>query len=144
MGDYWTNPVRHPEDTGIQYLRRTITFDSKQGANGLPIGALEAGAVPLGCDVTIVTAFNAVSSNALVIGTVGNDDGFADNTGTVPGTPGFKQNLVGADSGVPLAADTVVYAKYTQTGTAATAGKAVVVLKFAPKREGEGVPFPNN
>lgn len=148
---YWLNAVRHPEDAGIGYLRRTINFDTPfadaQGVsavNGVPIGGLEAGVVPLGCDVTIETAFNAGTSNTLVVGTVDDDDGFAANAGTVPGTPGFKQNLAGALSGIPLAANKIVYAKFTQSGTAATTGKAHIVMKFANKREVEGTAFPAN
>lgn len=148
---YWLNPVCAPEDSGIMYVRRTVTFDlpfadapGVAATNGVPIGALEAGTIPLGCDVTIETAFNAATTNVLVVGTVDDDDGFAATAGTVPGTTGFKQNLTGALTGIPLAANKVVYVKYTQTGTAATAGKAHVVLKFANKQEGEGIAFPAN
>ncbi len=144
MGNYWTNAVRHPEDIGVGHIRRDITFDSSQETLGLPIGALEAGAIPLYAHVTIQTAFNAATTNVLVLGTSADDDGFAAAAGTVAGTTGFKGNLSGALTGQPLAADTVVYAKYTQSGTAATAGKATVILTFVNKRELTGIPFPNN
>jgi hypothetical protein len=147
----WLNAVRHPEDVGICYLRRTVSFDTPfadapgvTATNGVPIGALEAGAIPLGCDVTIETAFNAGTTNVLVVGTTADDDGFAATAGTLPAATGFKQNLAGALSGIPLAANTIVYAKFTQTGTAATAGKAHIVMKFAVKREVEGIPWPAN
>ena len=79
-----------------------------------------------------------------VVGTVDDDDGFATSAATISGTTGFKGGLTGAQTGIPLAADKVVYVKYTQTGTAATTGKAEVVLEFAVKRENIGIPFPNN
>lgn len=147
----WLNAVRHPEDVGIAYLRRTVTFDTpfadKPGVtpvSGVPIGALEAGAIPLGCDVAIETAFNAGTTNVLVVGSLADDDGFATTAATIPGTTGLKQNLAGALSGIPLASDTVVFVKFTQTGTAATTGKAHIVMKFAVKREVEGIPWPAN
>jgi len=148
---YWLNAVRHPEDIGISYLRRTVNFDTPfadapgvSAVNGVPIGGLEAGAVVIGCDVTIETAFNAGTTNVLVVGTAADDDGFAATAGTIPATPGFKPNLQGALSGIPLAANTIAYVKFSQTGTVATTGKATVVLKFANKREVEGIPFPAN
>ncbi len=98
----------------------------------------------IGVDVVVETAFNAGTSNTLVVGTSADDDGFAANAGTVPGTPGFKPNLQGALSGIPLAANTVCFVKFSQTGTAATAGKATVIVKFANKREIEGLAFPAN
>lgn len=148
---YWLNAVRHPEDTGIGYLRRTVSFDTPYqdvpgGANtfGVPIGGLEAGASIIGVDVVIETAFNAATTNVLVVGTVDDDDGFAATAGTIPGTTGFKPNLQGALSGIPLAASKVCFVKYTQSGTAATAGKATIIVKFANKREVEGTAFPAN
>lgn len=148
---YWLNPVAAPEDSGIMYLRRTVSFDTPYadvvgGANtyGVPIGAMEAGCVPLYCHVTIETAFNAATTNVLVVGTVDDDDGFATTAGTVPGTVGFKGNQTGALTGIPLASNKVVYVKYTQTGTAATTGKATVVMTFANKQEVEGIAFPAN
>jgi hypothetical protein len=147
----WLNAVRHPEDIGVGYLRRTVNFDTPFAGepggvttNGVPIGGLEAGAMVLGVDVVVETAFNAGTTNTLNVGTPADDNGFADTVGVAPGTVGFKPNLQGALSGIPLAANTVVYAKFAQTGTAATTGKATIVVKFANKREGEGTIFPGN
>lgn len=143
MGDYWTNAVRHPEDVGVGHIRRTIVADVAALAtgNGLAIGALEAGAVPLYAHVTVQTAFNGTTP-AVVVGTTADDDGFAAAAGTAVGTAGFKGNLSGALTGVPLAANTVVYAK--MTGTGVTTGKAIIMLEFVNKRDHEGIPFPNN
>jgi hypothetical protein len=145
MGDYWTNEVRHPEDTGIGHIRRTVKFGTPNtDANGVCIGALEAGAVPLFAHVTIVTAFNAGTTNSLIVGTSADDDGYATTAAVLPGATGFKGNLSGALSGIPMAANTPVYAKYAQTGTAATAGEAIVILTFINKRDEPGRTFPNN
>lgn len=143
MGDYWTNAVRHPEDVGVGHIKRVVTADvaALSTGNGLAIGALEAGAVPLHCHVTIETAFNGTTP-AIVVGTTADDDGYAAAAGTAAGSAGFKGNLTGALTGQPLAANTVVYAKLT--GTSVTAGKANIILTFVNKRELTGIPFPNN
>lgn len=148
MGNYWTNPVRHPEDVGIGCLRRTVLLadaTNPANTNGVPIGALEAGAIPLRVDVYVPTAFNAGTTNTLDVGVIGTAAGFAPAANTLVGATGYKPGITaGALMGVELAADAVVYAKYGQTGTAATAGAAVIVLTYANKREIEGIPFPNN
>jgi len=145
MGDFYTNAVRHPEDMGVGHIRRTITFDASGVGTGLgiPIGALEAGAIPIRAYVTIQTAFNAATTNVLVVGTDDDDDGFVTSTNAAAGTVGLKAGT-GALLGFPLATNEVVYVKYTQTGTAATTGKATAVVEFYNKRELEGIPFPNN
>lgn len=145
MGNYWTNAVRHPEDVGVGHIRRTVRFDNTNvGTTGIPIGALEAGAVPYHAQVTVIDAFNAATTNVLTLGTAGTPEAFAAAAGTVAGTAGFKSNLTGTETGKPLATNTVVYARYTQSGAAATAGSAIVTLYFVNKREIEGRAFPNN
>lgn len=145
MGDYWTNAVRHPEDVGVGCIRRTVNFDSPGLATGvLPIGALEAGCIPLLAHATVVTAFNAGTTNVLTLGTLAVPDGFIAAAGITEATPALYPNLVGTLSGVPLEVNTVIYAKFTQTGTAATTGKAVLMLTFVNKREQDGIPFPAN
>lgn len=146
MGDYWTNAVRHPEDVGVGHIRRTIRFDTSGAGStlGVPIGALEAGAIPRHADVTIVEAFNGGTTNSLTLGISGTPDGFATAAGTAAGTTGWKDGLKGTLSGQPLARNSVVYARFTSTGTAPTAGIAIVTLTFVNKREIEGRAFPNN
>lgn len=143
MGNYWTNAVRHPEDTGIGHLRRTVTVDAAalSTGSGLPIGALEAGAIPLFAHAYVETAMNGTTPT-IVLGTAADDDGFATSAGVAPGATGFKGNLSGALTGVPLAANTIVYAK--SGGTGVTTGKVTFILTFVNKREVTGTAFPNN
>ena len=144
MGDFWSNAVRHPEDVGVGHIRRTVNFDTGfSGTLGVPIGALEAGSIPVRAYVTIQTVYNAGTTNVLVLGTAADDDGFVTSANAVAGTLGTKVGT-GVQLGTPLVVDTVVYAKFTQTGTAATTGKATVWVEFLNKRELEGIPFPNN
>lgn len=146
MGDYWTNAVRHPEDVGVGHIRRTIRFDSPGGASalGIPIGALEGGAIPRHADVTIVEAFNGGANNNLTVGLEGTPEAFATGAAVAANTQGWKDSLKGSLSGQPLARNSVVYAKFSSTGAAPTAGIAIVTLTFVNKREIEGRAFPNN
>lgn len=141
MGDYWTNPVRHPEDVGVGHIRRTVEWDDAGLDAGIAIGALEAGAIPLRAGVLVETAFNAGTTNVLVLGSAADDDGLVTSVNAGAGATGVKIGT-GAQIGIPLAANTVFYARYTQTGTAATAGKATLWVEFLNKRELEGTTFP--
>lgn len=143
MGDYWTNPVRHPEDVGVGHIRRTVEWDDAGIAAGIPIGALEAGAIPLRAGVLVQAAFNAGTTNVLVLGSSADDDGLITSVNAGAGVLGVKAGT-GAQLGIPLGANTVFYARFTQTGTAATAGKATLWVEYLNKREAEGTAFPAN
>lgn len=143
MGDYYTNPIRHPEDVGVGHARRTVNLTDANIATGIPVCALEAGAIPLRAYAIIQTVFNAGTTNVLVFGSAADDDGLVTSANSASGTLGLKAGS-GAELGVPLAANTIFYAKFTQTGTAATTGKAILVVEFVNKRELEGLTFPNN
>jgi hypothetical protein len=147
MGDFYTNPVRHPEDTGVAYIRRTVSLaelSAPPTSAGVPIGALEAGSIPLAAHVYIETAFNAATTNVLDVGTSGTPAGAIPSATVIAGTIGYKTSSTGALAGIPLATDQVIYAKYSQTGTAATTGKAVISITFLPKRDTVGIPWPGN
>lgn len=121
----YTNPYRHPEDTGVHVISREINLGDAGLATGImPIGALEKNAIPIRAGVTILTVFNAATTNVLVIGTAEDDDGAVTNANSASGVLGLKAGS-GAQLGIPLTKDSVFLAKFTQTGTAATTGKAI-------------------
>jgi hypothetical protein len=132
----YTNPYRHPEDTGVHVISRVIDLGAHGLADGdLPIGAFEKNAIPLRAGVRIVTAFNAATTNVLEIGTADDPDAFITSANAAAGTVGTKEGT-GAGIGAPLAADTVFYASFTQTGTAATTGQAIAwVEAIVPRTE---------
>src|SRR5207302_507299 len=111
--------------------------------NGVPIGTLEAGCIPLVVHTYVSTAFNAGTTNTLDVGVPGTIGGYAPASVTLVGATGYKSGT-GTLTGAPLAADTTIYAKYGQTGTAATVGAAIVILTFVNSREKTGIPFPAN
>jgi hypothetical protein len=110
----------------VHYVKATLNFNS----GVVTIGTLPAGATILraisGAQVNV--AFNAASTNVIDIGTTANDDLFA--TDLAGGTIAF----VPFDEAVTqvLAADTTFTATYAQTGTAATAGSATIVICYIP------------
>lgn len=121
----------------VHYLRFTVNYNDPGIATGNVKQTLPAGAVVIGTDVLIQTAFNAATTNVLSIGTEASTyTNLVTTAQAVAGTAGIKQNLAG--TGVilaPLAADTPVYALYTQSGTAASAGKAIVIIKYIPAND---------
>lgn len=134
MGNYWTNAVRHPEDTGVGHIRRTVELGQSGLGDGIDIGTLEAGAIPLRAYAIIETVFNAGTTNVLVLGTAADDDGLVTSANAAAGVLGIKAGT-GALMGVPLAVDTTYKAKFTETGTAATTGKATLVVEFVNRRD---------
>ena len=119
----------------VGYLRFPVNWNDAPGINMKQW--LPAGAVLIGTDVQIVTPFNAATTNVLSVGyeatTAAN---IVTSAQAVAGTAGLKQNL--PPNGVallPLAADVQVGALYTQTGGAATAGQAIVIVKYIPNND---------
>jgi hypothetical protein len=89
---------------------------------------LPAGAMLGRIDVRVNVAFNAGTTNALNAGTTG--------TGTQiftdAATAGARQP---ATPNLSFATDTDIFLSYAQTGGAATAGQADVLLTYAPNND---------
>ena len=114
-------------------LKKTINFGDANIANGVAFDeSLPMGAFIISVTVEIVTAFNAGTTNVLTIGTNGpaNYNNIVASGDVTPGTPGVTQPTRGLGRSLAAAAETPVFAKYTQTGTAATQGQAVVVIEY--------------
>ena len=130
----YENPFRSPEDAGVLHVCRKVSLGNPQLAAGtFPIGAAEKNAIPIRAGISITTVFNAATTNVLTLGTAADDDGLVTSANAVAGTLGVKEGT-GAQLGIPLAADTVFYAKFTQTGTAATTGEAYAWAEFLVPR----------
>lgn len=129
-------PKAHPEDVGVQVLGPfVVNFDTANigSTNGVQFGVLPAGAVVLRTNVAVTTVFNAATTNVLVVGVAADDDALMTSATAAAGTAGVKvQNGPAATLTTPTAADVAVFARYTQSGTAATTGRAVVTVEFYP------------
>ena len=114
----------------VGYLRFKVNYND--AASGVAVNKqfLPAGALIVGTDVIVSTAFNAATTNTLSVGTVGDSTTNVVNAQSVT-AGGFTSDIVptGAALG-PLSADKQIQVTYSQTGAVATAGAAYVVIKF--------------
>ena len=91
------------------------------------LGTIPAGALIIATLVSVITVFNAGTTNVLVVGTAGTADELvaaADVNEAATGGTWVAKNIAA------LAAATEYLAKFTQTGTAATTGKARVTVIY--------------
>ena len=122
----------------VHYIRKEVNYNDAGIATGIKIGTLPAGAIIIGTDVHVQTVFNAGTTNVLTVG--GNSPSYNDivASGDVnEAATGLTKDIspTGSSLGV-IAADRPVYAMYTQTGTAATTGKAQIIIKYIPNNDG--------
>ena len=118
----------------VNYLRISVNYNDPGIANGVGKQWLPAGALIIGTDCYGGAAFNAGTTNVLTIGT---NSAAYNNIMTPPVTAAtLTQNAAPTGTALgPLAADTQVFVKYTQTGGAATAGNAIFCVKFVPAND---------
>lgn len=113
------------------YLRQDIAYNSSGISSGFSLGTLPTGAIIEKVQVKVTTAFNAGTTNQLDVGTGSDDDAFVDYTNSDVDLTATGSTFVwrGADVAT-LTSDTEIFAKYTQTGTAASAGAATIIVYF--------------
>jgi hypothetical protein len=116
----------------VHYLRFDVNYDDAGISSGVRKQTLPSGAIILSTTTLITTVFNAVTSNVL---TVGINSSSYDN---IVSAGRADETLAGLYNGIEptgtalgkLDANADVYAKYTQTGTAATTGAATVIIQY--------------
>jgi len=113
-------------------LKKTVNFNDPNVASGVAFDeSLPAGAFIISVTIEIVTAFNAGTTNVLTIGTNATTYNNVVASGDVTlGTPSVAQPTRGLGRALANAGEPPVFAKYTQTGAAATTGQAVVVIEY--------------
>jgi hypothetical protein len=112
----------------VHYLRKRVNYNDTLIATGVVFGTLPSGAVLVSQNVRCSTAFNAGTTNALNIGTTaGGTQLFTDAA-----TAGARSPTI---ANLTFAADTDLYIQYAQTGGAATAGVADIVIGYAPNND---------
>ena len=119
--------------TMVHFLRKEISFGSTGASTGLSMGTIPSGAVISDVVVNIETAFDAGTTNVLTVGNSSDDDAYlaaGDVTETATGLTRYS------GKGVVLSADTELLVQFVETGTAATAGKAQVIVEFIPDVDG--------
>jgi len=114
----------------LEALKATINYNVADPYT-VSMGILPAGAELVATIVDVQTAFNAGTTNVLVVGTSSDDDAYV-AAGDVDESNAGVTIVSGKSKSI--SADTEVFVKYTQTGTAATAGKAVVTMLYVRPR----------
>lgn len=125
-----TIPARKNDLQVIHYIALTLTYSNPNGATGVQIGTLPAGAVPITTTIDVNTAFNATSTNTISVGTtLTGTDYVSAQTASSQAT---SATAVPIAKRAPLTTDTPIYCSYAQTGTAATAGSATIHVSYIP------------
>lgn len=119
-------PARQYHTQQVHYIHKAFTF--ADSGTQVEIGTVPNGATilkPLS-GIQVNTAFNAGTTNTVDIGTLTTEDLYG--TALAGGTVTF----VPLDEAVSLTmtADTTIYVKYEQSGTAASAGAGVAVIAY--------------
>jgi hypothetical protein len=125
-------PARQYPAQLVHYLRKSLAYTDSAA---VVVGTIPAGALILkpASGVHVTTAFNAGTTNVIDVGTTADDDLFG--TDLAAGTATFVP-LDEAIGGFVVASDTTITATYAQTGTAASAGAAEVVIAYVPDADG--------
>jgi len=116
----------HTQQT--HYFRKRVNFNDSGIAGGVPLGTIPAGALIVSQTVDVPTAFNAGTTNALNVGTTATGT----EVFTDAATAGRRQPTIAA---LRFANDTVLYASYASSGTAASAGIADIIIGYVPNND---------
>jgi hypothetical protein len=114
-----------------QVITKTINYNDTGIASGVVIGTLPIGAVIQNWRATVETLFNAGSTNPITIGTTATGAEVAASASITSGTAGVYTGSPAAAGGwAKTTANTPIYTAYIQTGTAASTGKAHIVVEY--------------
>lgn len=112
----------------VHFFRKRVNYNDAGIATGVFFGTLPAGAMLTNLNVRVNTAFNAATTNALNVGTTAGGTQIFTDVATAGARSPAIPNL-------SFAVDTDLFAAYAQTGAAATAGQADIVVGYAPNTD---------
>ena len=119
------NDTYAPATQGV-LSAEVLYSEAVDGALVVAIGTLPAGARFVSAKVNVLTAFNAGTTNTLIVGIASDYDYLLTDGHPDVADSETSGNLLDYEPTV----DTIVYARYAYTGTAPTAGKAVAYVTF--------------
>lgn len=125
-----SNGFANPLSGGsVGVLGGTIEFDDVGAKN---LGEIPENAIPVMLIVSVETDFDAGTNNNLDVGLTSDGDYFADDMaiGTQANYLPDATGMIAGRYGVKLGAGEQLTAEYVQSGTAATTGKAHVILFY--------------
>lgn len=130
-------PARDISYGVVQAIVKSVAYNTLGigTTDTVKVGTLPSGSQIVKSIVRVTTAFNAATTNVLTVGTSAGSDAdivaAADTDETVVGT---TIGTRGCD--LAFSADTPIYVKYAQTGTAATAGAALITILYVATSNG--------
>ena len=110
------------------YYKKTVNFSDLGIATGVPFGAMPMNAEITSVVVKIKTVFNAGTTNVLAMGTTGIGQDIVAAADVNEAALGSTTVLTGNALSFPV--DTPLFVSFTQTGTVATTGKAVIIVNY--------------
>ena len=129
MGLQNSIPARNDGYQNVQFLRKNITYADM--GKLITLGTIPANALILKpiSGVQVNTVFNSATTTVLDIGTTADGDLFVTDLDVKTAAA-----FVPLDEAVSMvvASDTTLTAQLAETGAAATAGAAVIVIAFIP------------
>lgn len=131
-----TTPVspqsrRNPRQV-VNTLKKTVNYNDSGISTGIAFDeSLPLGAFIMSVQVEVVTAFNAATTNVLTVGTNSTSyNNIVSAADVDEASTGVTDVTRGRGRSIAAAAEKAVFVKYTQSGTAATAGQAVIVITY--------------
>lgn len=127
--------ARQYEQQVLHFIRRQITYDTFLiGTDAsVKVGTLPAGAVIYDAIVKVSTAFDAGTTNYINVGTAADDNALVDQADLDLTAAEWQSSRRGCD--LTLTEDTPIYVTYDQSGTAATAGVAEIIVAYIPDND---------
>ena len=136
-----TFPVRQLQSQQANYVRFTINYNDPNISTAQKFITLPQNAFIVRTLCQVTTAFNAGSTNVIIVGGNATTNDLIASTGAnrtvTPGTLGLYDITSAASLGnqVTSGGDVTLSAKYTQTGGAATAGAMTCAIEYMPNND---------
>lgn len=128
-----------PTNYHPNYYRVTINYNDPGISAGQAFGALGQNEFIRAIDCHVTTAFNASTTNVLTFGTTKASANEIVQSGQITASSTTARqaltSAIGLGVNATSAGDVTLYAKYAQTGTAATAGSMMCVMETIPNND---------
>jgi len=127
-----TFPARDDGTQNVMTLRYEFNFNDGGISSGVKFGTIPQNAFIHSVDVEIITAFNAAGTNVVTSGSTATGTNIVAAADVDETTAGNYNVPRAAGRGLTANGDLSCYVRYTQTSTAATTGKAQIVIRWSP------------
>ena len=131
----YTPAARQNSTQQTSYYRVTVNFNDPRISTAQMFGKLPKGSYLSSTSCHVITAFNAGTTNVLTIGTSTTATEIIGTADINEASATYQSVTTNLGTTVASAADVTLYAKYAQTGPAATTGKATCVIEFIPDND---------